>query len=310
MSHLSNYVKIFLLTLALSVLSPLAHSNSPEKACTQALTSLVKADLERALQPLQLEFAFMRSDIEKAIVRDAEACGGLENPACAQKVLSAAMTEPRATQRLARFLDDKKEMTCVLSKQRAAREKLIASSNMALNLSAAIGTMGYFHYQSLQEAKRHETPPPQFNYALAASVVAIVIYRSIVQCQNELASIGGGEATFRQKFARYTQLNLIGNGIYVGLLAGQDAIQGQNPFEKDNLKRYFHEFVYSLAWDTGFSVVNIKLMDKFFLHRLPKVREGIAESINRGVIRPVFTRLNGKPTILLKVENLSHVPGF
>lgn len=287
---------------------------SEQKSCSSAMIALTKNNLDDSLSPFHAELAGMQRDTETLIQKQAEACGGLENPECTKKVVAEAL-EPSRTQKLAKFFDDKKEMTCILSKQRSARDSFIANSNMALNLSASIGTMALFHLSAKSQAEAAQSEAPKFNYALAASMVIFTIYRSIVQCKNELDSsvssaLPSARSDFKQKFMRYTQLNLIGNGLYVGLLAGQDVFEGKNPFEKDNLERYFHEFAVSFAWDTGFSVLNIKLLDKLFLKSLPGVREGLAQKIREGVIRPVFTRVDGKPTILLKVNNLAQVPGF
>jgi hypothetical protein len=294
--------------------SRVALAAADQKSCSTALIALTKSSLEDAVQPLHTELSLMRQDTETLIAKQAEACGGLENPACTKKVVAEAL-EPSRSQRLMKFFDDKKEMTCILSKQRSARDSFVANSNMVLNLSASIGTMALFHQSAKHQAEVTQTEAPKFNYALAASMVIFTIYRSIVQCKNELdANVSGAlpsaRSDFKQKFLRYTQLNLIGNGLYVGLIAGQDIYEGKNPFEKDNLERYFHEFAVSFAWDTGFSVLNIKLLDKLFLKSLPAVREGLAQKIREGVIRPVFARVGGKPTILLKINNLAQVPGF
>jgi hypothetical protein len=291
-----------------------AQAAADQKSCSTSLVALTKSSLDDAAQPLHAELSTMRRDAETLIAKQSEACGGLENPECTKKVIAEAL-EPSHTQRLAKFFDDKKEMTCILSKQRSARDSFVANSNMVLNLSASIGTMALFHQSAKHQAEVTQSQVPKFNYALAASMVIFTIYRSIVQCKNELDSNVSGalpnaRSDFKQKFLRYTQLNLIGNGLYVGLIAGQDVFEGKNPFEKDNLERYFHEFAVSFAWDTGFSVLNIKLLDKLFLKSLPAVREGLAQKIREGVIRPVFARVGGKPTIVLKVNNLAQIPGF
>jgi|GEM_PF-4856331 len=291
-----------------------AEANGSHEACSASLKSLTKSELNDAMTPFHNELELVRKDAELILRDEAEKCGGLETPHCAAQAMEAAL-EPSKAQRLSRFFSDKKEMTCILSNQRSARDRFVANSNMALNLSASIGTMYLFHRNSVANAESAGEAAPDFNYALAASVVTFTIYRSIVQCKNELDAPPSGTALtasqqFKQKFIRYTQLNMIGNGLYISLLAGQDALAGKNPFEKDNLERYFHEFALSLAWDTGFSVLNIKLMDKLFLKSLPGMRETIALKIREGVIRPALARVYGKPTILLKVENLAQLPGF
>jgi len=278
-------------------------SHASENTCSASLSALTKSDLEESMRPLHGELSQLHQEAEAVIRREAENCGGLERAECSQAAIQTALSTAR-THRLSKFFDDGREMSCIFSKHRSAKDSFVANSNMALNLTASIGTMIAFHDDS-----------KPFNYAMMASLVTFTVYRSIIQCKNELdAPVSGVHLTarqqFKQKFIRYTQLNLVGNGLYVGMFAGQDALQGKNPFEKDNLEKYFHDFVLSMAWDTGFGVLNIQLMDKLFLKSMPNAREQIAQKIREGVMRPVLARVGGKPTLLLKVSNLSQVPGF
>ena len=289
-----------------AVLPVVAAENS---TCSVAVTQLAQADLADAVSPLHLELSAFRKDVQAQILADAEICGGLQNPACAQSTISKALHQS-PVERLKKFFADKKEMTCILSRQRSARDSFIANSNMALNLSTTLGTMYVLHQSAKNQAAEEQETAPEFNSALAASMVIFTVYRSIVQCKNELAGAGDAPNGFKAKFKRYTELNLVGNGIYVGLLAGQDVWEGKNPFEKDNLEKYFHEFALSMAWDTGMGVLGIKVMDGFFMRSMPRIRETIAQKIREGVIKPVFARVHGKPTILLKIQNMAQVPGF
>jgi hypothetical protein len=300
---------LVILALAGSYVSAAASPKNP--VCSETLREAVKARLDDATKPLHDELAQTRAEIESGILQDAQACGGLTQVACTRATVAKALDPETSTSRLKKFFDGAREMSCILSKQRSARDTFLANSNMALNLTATIATMTLFHQHSKKQAEQDGTPAPKFNSALAASMVIFTVYRSIVQCKNELAGAGDVAAnSFGAKFRRYTELNLIGNGIYVGMLAGEDVWAGKNPFEKDNLERYFHEFALSMVWDTGMGVLGIKVMDGFFLKSLPRLRETLAQKIREGVIRPVFARVHGRPTILLKVENLSQIPGF
>lgn len=202
----------------------------------------------------------------------------------------------------------------MIGKQQKASDKFKARSNMALNLLATgAATMGFYKYEQ-RAADQGEKPQPKFNYALLVSAVGMTLYRSIVQCQNEIASNAVETLTPKQKawkkFWRYTKLNVIGNSAFVSLVAVQDYISGENPFDPENLKSYGVDFVFGLAWDSSWSVLHIKYLDGALINALPNMTKKWALAIQQGWLKPVIAQVNGRPMLVMIVNGSSQIPGL
>lgn len=263
----------------------------------------------------QLEFESLVKEIEAVTYISHSSCA--ESPeTCAKYAIEESLDEKRITNRFKRFFSGKKEKACAIKKVRTARQNLIAKSNLVLNLGAGAGATYWFHQIEKKAAAADGKPAPNFNYAFLAAMVGMIIYRSVVQCQNEIDTDSMVDLTARQKawkkFWRYTKMNAIANSMFISLLAVQDLIEGENPLDPEHLKSYAVDFAFGMVWDGAWAMSHIKFFDRALLHPthgLPAVRRQISLWLRKGILRPVIARINGRNTLVF-MRGLSDVPGF
>ncbi len=305
------FKKIASLILLLFVLAPgLAWASS----CHDELKALHGLDPSNTTAKIENDVGEFLSETQAAAKLKSLSCDPVKDPDCAKEVIEEAINEKKFAERFKDYFRSKEEKACVIGKQRSSKDKIIARSNMILNLGAAgIATWGVHKFDG-HMAEKDGKEKPKFNWAFLAATTGFVVYRSIIQCQNELGADSLDGLTAKQKFWikfwRYTKMNAIANSMFVGMLMVQDWVNGENPLDPENLKSYGLDFAFGMLWDSGWAVSHIRFFDALLLDRLPLMRERMGLWIQQGILKPVIAKVNGRRVMMLVVNAGSQVPGF
>lgn len=293
-----------------------------EKDCAKSLISIAQesnAKVKRLDNPLQkqvdLEVQKLIQDVDSITKKSYESClnSGRAPLECIDKAGNEATAKVSFGKRLAEFAPDKKTKACLTSLDKSSKQKFLERSNTVLNLSAMSAATLLFHEMERRHALAEGREAPKFNFAIIGVAVVFTVYRSAITCKNvfDNSALDGSKTKaqlLREKFWRYTKMSILENSTFVGMLAAQDALRGEDVFEEDNLKSYATDFAFGMVWNAGMAGLHMAFLDRFLIQGLDGIRYNISRWIARGWIRPVVVRAAGKTKVIVRVSY--QIPAF
>ena len=185
-----------------------------------------------------------------------------------------------------------------------------ARSSVALNLALSMGalTSGYLMESS-------GDPKAQIPFDVAATVIGSILIRSEVGCRNQSKNASTLESAlalswpkkFIKNYLDYLPWVPTMAGMYVGFVAAEDLIRGEDILTGDKLKEYLNKAVLSMVWDLGFNLVHVTFLDKVYFQTLPRGRELLNNFLRRKVYAGTLRGLADKKLLIVPV---GEVPGY
>jgi hypothetical protein len=200
---------------------------------------------------------------------------------------------------------------CINSPNLTPKQRRTAQFNLGMNLLVPTLAIAVSHHFAAQEASEVGTSQPDFPFDLMASVIVLYTWQSFIQCKNVLSGAGEqAEESFAKRYYRYFKMDLAGAGIYTGAVALEDWIRGRDFSEGDQWETLSKEAALSMTWDTVFSLLHVKWLDKLLLQRMGHMRDWVTELVSGGVLRAQTKLVGGKQVLSLSVQNWSAAPAI
>jgi hypothetical protein len=260
----------------------------------------IQAAYARELQPLK---EALKSDLKDA-AKDAKAACGNDATCIEARLLADAK------------IPEKVKNACPLSPLHLARVNQAAFTQQVRNLAIGLSSIGVAHTTRINSALESDAAMPDFPFDLTATAITLTILRTRIMCKNEY-SMRPEDATMtrmqkiKRNFLAYQGVLIYGNFIYIGFVAGEDMMRGEDIFTEEKLKAYGTEFVVSYVWDQAFAGLGVVVLDPA-MKRLADLGPFAANRIGRllpATINGWFVKKGEKNFLFLKVGNLLEIPG-
>lgn len=224
-------------------------------------------------------------------------CGS--NRSCLEKGLEGLFSLQHPAQRT--FLQKHFHPSCLLSGRGDADLARRAQGHFVQNslLGLAALNMGYVGRQ--QTTGEAEYPFGMLVYGQVMNVIyAELACRNRVKPDRAMTRM----QRFRQDYNGYAKMALPATVGYVGAIAAEDWVRGEDITDPQKLQAYMAEGVVSLVWDLGFGALNAFRLNQLFVDDLPAMRRMIQDGIDRGLIQAKARWIGDQKTLVFVFRDL------